>query len=256
MAAESQPMTAEARQLSLPMLLVLHLAPGVLATLIFVLLAAPIEEVGYPPLAAFLIAIAVGIIPTEMGVIAYAGRGGIRGADGILAAVPYRRRMSMREWLVLWPLLTVVAIIAFGLFTLVEPAIRDGLFGWLPAWFLTPLPLETVSDYSREAWIVTLAGFFLLNGLLGPAVEELYFRGYLLPRMTRFGLWAPLLNVTLFSLYHFWSPWQFVSRIVGVSPFAYAVWWKQNVYLGMLVHITLNTIAVASVVVIVMGRLD
>jgi hypothetical protein len=39
-------------------------------------------------------------------------------------------------------------------------------------------------------------------------VEEYYFRGYLLPRLSRFGSLAPVINVALFSLYHFFTPWQ------------------------------------------------
>jgi membrane protease YdiL (CAAX protease family) len=73
--------------------------------------------------------------------------------------------------------------------------------------------------------------------------------------MSQFGRWAPLLNVVLFSLYHFWSPWQFLSRIAGVAPFAYAVWWKENVYLGIVVHIALNAVSVATVAAIVIGAL-
>ena len=80
------------------------------------------------------------------------------------------------------------------------------------------------------------------NGVLGPVVEELYFRGYLLPRLERFGRWAPLLNVVLFSLYHFWTPWQFFSRIVVLVPMVYAVWWKRNIYLGIITHSVLNII--------------
>jgi membrane protease YdiL (CAAX protease family) len=73
--------------------------------------------------------------------------------------------------------------------------------------------------------------------------------------MDRFGRWAPLINVTLFSLYHFWAPWQFLSRVAAVGPFAYAVWWRRNVYLGMVVHIMLNTIGGGLVVVNIAGRL-
>jgi len=46
-----------------------------------------------------------------------------------------------------------------------------------------------------------------LNVILGPLVEELYFRGYLLPRLHRFGIWAPLINISLFAAYHLWKPW-------------------------------------------------
>ena len=44
-------------------------------------------------------------------------------------------------------------------------------------------------------------------------VEEMYFHGYLLPRISRLGAWAPLVNTVLFSLYHFFTPWLNVGRI-------------------------------------------
>lgn len=102
---------------------------------------------------------------------------------------------------------------------------------------------------------MTLAAYLAINGLLGPVVEELYFRGYLLPRMERMGRWAPLVNVTLFSLYHFWSPWQVMARIVGLGPTVYAVRWKRNVYLGIVVHCALNTLSVLIVIGLVVGRI-
>jgi AcrR family transcriptional regulator len=44
-------------------------------------------------------------------------------------------------------------------------------------------------------------------------VEELYFRGYLLPRISRFGGWAPVINCCLFALYHFWQPFNLPSLL-------------------------------------------
>ena len=102
---------------------------------------------------------------------------------------------------------------------------------------------------------MTLGAFLMLNGVVGPIVEELYFRGYLLPRMDRLGRWAPLVNVSLFSLYHFWSPWQVLARILGIGPMVFAVRWKRNVYLGILIHCALNLIGVLLVAKQVQGRL-
>jgi uncharacterized protein len=240
--------------MSVPVLLGLHLLPGALTTILFVLLAGPIAAAGFPPLAALLVAIAVGIIPFEVGVVVLAARRA-DSPSGLPAVNPYRRPMPSRDWLMLVPGLLVIGTVGFGLVAVVEPGIRDGLFGWLPAWFVAPVSLDSVDHYSRSAWITTLVAFFALNAVIGPVVEELYFRGFLLPRMSQFGRWAPLLNVIFFSVYHFWSPWQFFSRIAGVTPYAYAVWRKENVYLGMVVHAALNLISVATVAVIVMTSL-
>jgi membrane protease YdiL (CAAX protease family) len=71
-------------------------------------------------------------------------------------------------------------------------------------------------------------------------VEEMYFRGYLLPRISRFGAWAPLINTVLFSLYHFFNPFQIVSRTISFLPVVYAAWWKQSIFLSMTVHVLFN----------------
>jgi hypothetical protein len=222
-----------------------------MAVLVYAALIDTVEAAGYPALLALLIAIALVIVPFEAAVVLFAGRG----RPGLLAAIPYRDPMTRRDWLVLVPGLLVVGIVGFGLLAVVEPAIRDGLFGWLPAGFLNPLPTDDIGGYSTTAWTTTLGAYLLLNVFAGPIVEELYFRGYLLPRMGQFGSSAPLVNVVLFSLYHFWSPWQFLSRIAGVTPFAYAVWRKRNVYLGTVVHVLLNAIGTLSVIVYVMNQL-
>ena len=38
-----------------------------------------------------------------------------------------------------------------------------------------------------------------MSGIAVPVVEELYFRGFLLPRLSRLGIWAPILEMALFA---------------------------------------------------------
>jgi membrane protease YdiL (CAAX protease family) len=232
--------TPQPDQLRPARLLLLFLVPGALMTLTFVALAPVVEAIGLPPIAALLAAIIGVLVPIELGVVLWASRG----ASGRLAAVSYRRPIPPQVWIWLVPTLIVAAFAGFGLHQVIEPLLIDRLFGWLPGWFVTPIQLDQVGAFSRMAWIVTFAGFLAINGFIGPIVEELYFRGYLLPRMEYLGRWAPLVNVTLFSLYHFWSPWQIAARIMGFGPTVYAVRWRRNVYLGMVVHCSLNTLAV------------
>ena len=236
-------------QLSGPRLVTLHLVPGALVTAAFVALAPVIEAAGFPPLMALLAAIVLVLVPIELGIVL----GAVRHV-GFDAAVPYRRPIRGRDWLWLVPLLIVAAFIGFGVHMLIEPGLIERFFGWVPAWFVAPIPLDRLGDYSRGAWVVTLVLFFVLNGFVGPIVEEFYFRGYLLPRMERFGRWAPLLDVSLFSIYHFWSPWQILARILGIGPMVYAVYWKRNIYLGMVVHCSLNALGVLLVSGMVLGR--
>jgi membrane protease YdiL (CAAX protease family) len=169
-------------------------------TVAFVLLAPFVERAGFPPIAALLAAILIVLVPFELAVIVRASR---YRAQGFRSAIPYRRTLPLRDWVWLVPVLIVAAFIGFGLSMVFEPTVIAGFFAWLPDWFMRPIDLERAGDYSRDAWLVTLVAYLALNGFVGPIVEELYFRGYLLPRMEWMGRWAPLVNVSLFSLYHF-----------------------------------------------------
>lgn len=90
-----------------------------------------------------------------------------------------------------------------------------------------PLSFHTEPDTipAPILWTVVVLSAFL--NLAVPSVEELYFRGFLLPRIPGGSHWAPLLNASLFSLYHFWLPWDFFGRLVAL-PVAYVVQWKRG----------------------------
>jgi hypothetical protein len=49
----------------------------------------------------------------------------------------------------------------------------------------------------------------------------------------------------LFSLYHFWSPWQVLVRLAGFLPMTWVTWRTRSVYVSMAAHITINTIFLA-----------
>ncbi len=250
-AMSTTPADSPVAQLALPPLLALFLIPGVLLTGAYVLLAPVAEAAGFPPLAALLAAIVVVLVPVELGIVLWAGRGDRRQTRDLL---PYRRPLRIRAWLALVPLLIVAGFVGFGLSMTIEPLIIERAFGWLPAWFVHPVPLDGIGSYSRQAWVVTLTAYLVLNGLVGPIVEETYFRGFLLPRMAWMGRWAPLVNVTLFSLYHLWSPWQVVGRILGFGPTVYAVRRTENIYMGMVVHGSLNTLGSLTLIGLILGQ--
>lgn len=140
--------------------------------------------------------------------------------------------------LVLWWIVILAISIA-----LLDPWLADTIFAWYPESIRNMATLDATGDTPATGLLVI--GFAIalaLNGVLGPVAEELYFRGHLLPRIDRLGRAAPVLNTVLFSLYHFWSPWQNLARIVGLLPWIYVVWRKRSVQLSIAVHVTANTI--------------
>ena len=68
------------------------------------------------------------------------------------------------------------------------------------------------------------------------------FRGYLLPRIDRYGRWAPVLNTLLFSIYHMWTPWRWPQIAVGFLPLALAAWRTRSIYVSMTAHVTVNIV--------------
>ena len=216
----------------------------------------------YPPLAAFLLAAAFVILPVELGIL-WLARGRARATGETL--IPYREPLLWRSWAWRVPVLLVAAIVLSVMMANVDGIAGQGLSAWLPAWSAIgdglqplagkPIDVVTMGHYSTSAWIVTLSAYMLLNGLAEPIVGELYFRGWLLPRLGRLGRWAPFANAVLFSLYHFWLPAQLLSRLAAILPVAYAVRWRRNVYLGMVVHIALNAVGGAVVIAAIVPHL-
>jgi len=75
-----------------------------------------------------------------------------------------------------------------------------------------------------------------LTGFTLPLIEELYFRGFLLPRIAHLRWRAPVLNTVLFSVYHFWAPWTVLSKIVFMFPAVWLVWRKRDIRLSIGMH--------------------
>jgi membrane protease YdiL (CAAX protease family) len=227
-------------QHTIPQTLLLHLLPGALITIAFILLGPWLRQNHLPPLLALLIPILLILIPFELGLLYYLGyrRNGRLSLEGI---VLNREPLPIKDYFIFVPLVLFWAIlmfVGFGGLAGLDQAILNSLFGWLPDWFQTNR--FSPADYSQPVLTITLVLYLVLNGFAGPLVEELYFRGYLLPRMESLKGWAPLVNVLLFSLYHFFSPWQNITRILAFLPMAYTVRWKKSIYLSMLVHCLLN----------------
>lgn len=230
----------------------LHLFPGALLTVLFVL-AVPLGlRIGIPSFATFLVIGILVLLPFELGVLLTEGRRR-SGSISLEGVVDFRQPMPAWQYpALILPLLVWTA----GMFLLVNPvaesAIIERLFGWLPEHYFVGSFAANMGEYSRAVLVISAVVLVVVNGVVGPVVEELYFRGYLLPRMSWSGGWAPLLNSVLFAVYHFFTPWQTPARIVAYTPAFYAVWWKRNIYIGIVVHCLLNLAASVGLLLLVL----
>ena len=238
--------TAEPRaeqQHPIPRSVVLHLLPGVLVLAFYVLFGVPVaERLGYPALLGLALAVAFVLVPFELGWLLYLGlrRNGRPSLEGV---VLYRERMPARRLVLLGLPLLGWAVLVSATLSWIDAFVFETLFSWVPERLLLELGLGSyLAEYPRSGLVVTLLLALALFGVVAPVVEELYFRGYLLPRLSRLGGWAPVLNVALFALYHLWTPWQAATRIISILPAAYVVQRTKNIYTYMWVHCALNTV--------------
>ena len=133
----------------------------------------------------------------------------------------------------------IVFVVIGAIFAVLKPLesiLVEKLFFWVPT-----LDSGLDGNYSKTALIVTYVTMLVFGVVVGPLVEELYFRGYLLARMS--DKYAELFHSFLFAAYHVFTPWMIISRSVGLLPLIVAVK-KKNIYIGIIVHILVNLLDV------------
>lgn len=220
----------------------MSLVPGFLILLFFILFAPLANRLGLPSILVIFIAIPLVLVPFELGYLYLQGKK-LNDRFSLKGIVLFKEKIPIWQFFVLIPLLFLWAAFCFGVIaTKIDPFFIDNFFRWLPSWFFINGFTQNIGQYPKVVLLVTIVLGLVFNGLVGPIVEELYFRGYLLPRLKQIGGWAPLVNILLFSLYHFFTPWQNITRILALLPLVYAVWWKRNIYIGIITHCALNTV--------------
>ena len=227
--------------------LLLHLLPGVLMLLFFILAVPIVKNLGLPLRFAAMLGVFLVLIPFELGVLFYEGkkRNGRFSERGV---VVYRERIPLWQYFLWVPLLVVWSSILALLLSPFGNFLIKTVFSWLPAWFI----YSDNSGTSKIILVVMVTVYGIAN-VLAAIVEELYFRGYLMPRLSRLKGWAPLVNTVLFALQHFLTPWQYLFIILGVLPQAYVVSKKRNIYLGIIAHSLLNLLSTILLIVSVFG---
>ena len=221
-------------QLSKTKSILYHLYPGVIITGCFIVLTPFVIQHHYPPQFSLLLSIIIVAIPL-MTVHLLAVKKS-ENHKTVLQVNGYTNKLSTGKLILYAVGLVVFSFLVWGITQPLDKIITAKLFSWLPDWYT----VQDFNGYSKDSIQVTLIVNLILNGLLAPLVEEFYFRGYLLPRMAAWGKWAFVLNAVLFSLYHFWQPYIYLTLIISLLPMAWLVWKTKDVRLAILTHCLLN----------------
>ncbi|MGB2955966.1 MAG: CPBP family intramembrane glutamic endopeptidase [Anaerolineales bacterium] len=213
--------------------IILHLFPGILTGGFYFLIRQPVQEFGYPSIFALVLAIIFVLVPVELGYLLYKGKQ-TTGRYTINDLISYRTPIPWWQYII-WVL--IVLVLAGAIFTVLKPIegiLIEKLFFWIPT-----LDSGLDGNYSKTALIVTYTTLLIFGAIVGPLVEELYFRGYLLARMP--GKYTELFHSFLFAVYHVFTPWMIITRTIGVLPLIIAVK-KKNIYIGIIAHFFMNTL--------------
>ncbi len=213
--------------------LILHLLPGILVGCFYFLALKPVAKMGYPSFFAQFLAFAFILVPLELGFLLVQGKKKT-GHFTLQGIISYRNPIPWWQYFV-W--VGIIFVIVGAIMTLCKPVdsfLQKALFFWMPE-------VNTGLDgtFPKTILIVTYAVFLIINVFLAPLVEELYFRGYLLPRMK--GKYAIFFHSFLFAAIHVFSPWMVFARTVGFLPIIIGTT-KKNIYVGMIVHMLCNAV--------------
>jgi len=247
---ESRP--PEPRRLTLPAAIALHLVPGALIAAAYFALLPLTRRLLLPSVAALALTGLLVIPPVELGVLMMYRRRG-RHAFSHEPVVPWRTRLPLRR-LVGWSAtIMLAAAIAFAASGGQSESVRRGAFAWWPASW--KVELGAGGGFSRPSLIVAALLVIAGSVIVAPIVEEIYFRGFLLPRMpANIGRAAPFVHAALFGLYHLWTPWLFPTRALAILPLVYAVTRTKDLRVAIVAHCALNAVDAVVIIAYVVGR--
>lgn len=215
----------------------LQVAPGLVSLPAYALLAWLLAGRGLPNLFALTLTILLVEVPVSWAIMRHCVRAEA-GSFSFRAAFPWFEPVPWWQYLVIGvPLVLFSVFMIGGLGPRVEPPVVDTLFGWLPEWFVIRADRSAFATMTRPMllalWVLMLVGMVIAGGI----TQEFYSRGFLLPRTEKLGGWAPLWNAWWFAVLHTVSPWSWPVFFLMVLPWAYVVWWRRSVKIGLFIHV-------------------
>lgn len=214
-----------------------HIVPGILIGLFYFLMVPYVRYFNYPTIAALVLAGIFVLIPLELGVIYYNKKKPLKIPENGNDIPKENKTTSLILNVVI---VTVLMGIIFMVLAPLSDLLQNNIFGFYPQDYMLDMGLS--DEYSVGVLLVTYIIGFIALAVIAPTVEELYFRGFLLPRVPKLKGYGLLFHSFLFALYHVWTPWMIITRTIGVYPLIYIVNKKKSIKIGIISHILVNTL--------------
>ena len=158
------------------------------------------------------------------------------------------KKLSIKEW-GFYILLMVIALAAsLASQSLVLPfmnAIHLRVPSYMP-FFLNPAINPSTTEMSIVSPGLPMQGSYGLLPLFGITLllniltEELYFRAWMLPKLSRYGTWGWVMNGIFFALYHTFQIWLLPTLLVASLFFAFIFYKSRSIWPPLTAHLIGN----------------
>jgi hypothetical protein len=172
------------------------------------------------------------------------------------------KKLSLKEWGL------YIVVIFVGMFAslaaqgLVPPFMQVfhlSIPDYMP-FFLNPAINAATTDVSILSPGLPLRGSYgllLLMGitlLLNILTEELYFRAWMLPKLSRYGTWGWVMNGIFFALYHTFQFWLFPTLLVASLFFAFIFYKSRSIWPSFAAHLIGNFLfSILGILMLIIG---
>jgi len=242
------------QQISARQAALLQLAPAFASLPFYAVLAWFLAGQGIPNLFALLFTILLIEVPVSWIIMVRHVRREHDGRFTLAAAFPWRTAVPWWQYLVIGVPVTIFStVMVAGVSPQFQTLLLESFFDGLPGWFVMNPGPGMFSTLSRELlltlWVLMLFGMVLVGGM----TQELFARGFLLPRTQNLGRWAPAFNALFFAIFHLISPWNWLPFFLMVLPWAYLVWWRRSVKIGLFIHVGMLALQWLAMTLIIFG---
>jgi membrane protease YdiL (CAAX protease family) len=171
------------------------------------------------------------------------------------------KRLSGKEWGIAIGLLALAFVLAMGVQGVV-PIFMDALGLSTPEYmpfFLNPEINPAEADPADLSPGYDLGGKYIVLILFAIALffniltEELYFRAWMLPKLSKYGSWGWVINGVLFAFYHSFQIWLLPLLLVSSLSFAFVFYKTKSIWPIFAIHLLLNTINLLPIVAMITG---
>lgn len=232
----------------------LQLAPGIVSLPVFAITAGVLASKGIPNIFALGLTILFVEVPVTWAIVVHHVRRETGDRFSLAEAFPWNASNPWWQYLLIgFPVIIFSMLLIVGIGPRIEAVLLDSAFTWVPDWFvMRPDPSMFIG--LSQGMLLALSGLvFIAMVLAGGFTQELYARGFLLPRTEHLGSWAPAYNALLFAIFHFIAPWSWASFFLMTLPWAYLVWWRRSVKIGLFIHVGMLALQWLGLTMIVFG---